>query len=194
MRGKLPIRWLLAAVLVATLGVCVTWRIADVNARWPQPETHTALPSEPLTINGLTITLTGARLIDGSQIPEVLNGYTPTSEDRIGTVKLMLVDITLRNETTEPMGSETLDSILFFSLWSGPWYNGVDLGGIQAANPAGRPSNIPAGEEARLSLPYNLYDHQFEQAEWDTVDERSFTLSLMTYPDKYELRLPDVGR
>ena len=70
------------------------------------------------------------------------------------------------------------------------WSNGCDFDLYsQLNNMNSIYVTLAANEEKDIKLPYLMYDFQFKEGEWETVNERDFSLVLSVYPIKNIVRL-----
>ncbi|SES05853.1 hypothetical protein SAMN05443377_1502 [Propionibacterium cyclohexanicum] len=183
-------RVILVISIVIVVGMAAAWRMATVNSRWPQINNHAVQPGEPLEIHGMTLTVTGAQLLTGDALPKNAKNLGYSTDD----MKMILVDLVLRNDTTQDLDAGAIQTIFAFNLQSGQWYNGVSVKDVSSLNKDGMKNGIPVGAERHLVLPFNLLASQFTAESWPWVGQRDFSLVMVWYPDRYQLHLPRVEK
>jgi hypothetical protein len=182
-----------ALVVVAAVLAVGGWRVARLNADWPQAVARVAEPGAAMDFHGLAVTLTGAELIDGANLTAALNGYVDPQQAPDGgpiapdDVKGVIVHVDAVNDTAEP---QTLD-LGGVGLRSGAWSSIAHPSATQALSPGQVSSlEIPPGGGHQVNLAFMLYSFQFTDGAWSDLGARSFALEQVDYPDKYVFQLP----
>lgn len=183
-----------AAVILMLTGVLSGVRIYSLNQQFPNPAVIEHAMQEEIDGGSISLTVVDSILADSAYIKKAVPDYTDTTENPDGTqvsdsqIRTLLVTIELNNRSDE----EQEMSLVQMYAESLIWANGID-GGLyplfneDSADPMGL--QLAPHEKKRVVLPYTLYDLQFQQADWKTIDQRNFRLTLSFYPQKHVVNL-----
>jgi hypothetical protein len=177
----------LTVVLVVALLVALSLRIAQVNARYPNPTVAEHQLGETFVVHGVEFCFTNARVIGYAEMKELLPSYeTVLLDEQLNPfeparLRFLLVDVDVRRVAQE---EQSFFSLAWIYAQSYAWRNGFDhllfedLNGGETMSSA-----LGNGERAHLVLPYGMSDTQFkDQTDWETVEGRPFDLVMTTYP------------
>lgn len=179
--------FLVVAALAVTGAIFV--RSVVLERRFPQAITHLAATGEPLEVDGLTISVESATLLEGQQVAEYLNGYQPVPGYPDSSTKMILVDIHVSNLSSNVETFRWLDGV----LRSGAWANGFDAAAMRAVQPElSWETSLEPGAEIFITLTSLLLEWSVDKNDWDSVGQLDYTLDFLQYPNYYRLTLPEL--
>lgn len=192
-----------AAIAMACVAVAVLcgFRIEQVNASYPERHSYSYSLGEEATYAGQDSS--GRNVLQGSIVLRVLDfravGYeelkkiVPEYKDSIvdndssADMRAFLVNIAVKNNTKESQQFIAPDC----RLQSGAWMNGLYIPLYLAINGASSSViELEPNQKVTTQLIYLMYTSQVNNSrDWDRIDQRSFSLVLSLYPDKYFIDL-----
>lgn len=204
MRKALPIA--IAAACIAVVVLC-GFRIEQVNAAYPEQHTFAYSMGEEATYAGqnssggdvesgsITVKALDFRSVGYEELKEIVSGYEDSfiEDGNSSDMRELLVKVEIKNASFDSQKVHIRD----YNIESGALTNGLDASLYMSINED--PStifDIPPGEVVERTLVYSIYDTQMNSpAEWVGIDQRSYSLELALYPDKYliDLGAPAVG-
>lgn len=167
-------------------------RLYKVNSEIPSPElseyaigdsASLSNETQSLGFGDLTVRVVGVQRSSFNSLADEISGY----EDLVmksggandGFVLLVTADITNTMKETISV------PIYLFVLTSGSWANSIDptltssLNGVESFD-----IRLKSRETRTITLPFCIYDTQFNPSSWRDIDNRTFSLTLSTYPKK----------
>lgn len=205
MNGRLAVKARLFSGLTIAVILAIAARIASLNALYMErkpcfaPMGHSlrcdwATPlNTTLDQNELSIRATSFRIISQREERSLAGSYVDPVLESGGAAesKLAIVEIAMAN-----IGDRALDvPVTTLHLQSGAWSNGVDNTLFHLLNnTADTVCKIDRGTQARVLLPFHLYDTQFNNMRaWQMADERPFELIVTLMPGKAAIQLDSPG-
>lgn len=118
-----------------------------------------------------------------------MNGYDPGLNYPIESMKMVLVNIHVANESADAASFSWPP----FALRSGAWANGFNPNAVRALQPD-LPWEIPlvSGQQAVIILPALVTKEALGANNWNAIDRRKYTLDLLQYPDYWRLTVPEL--
>lgn len=193
--------FIVAALSCIALAALCGLRIEQVNASYPEQHTYSYAFGEEATYAGqnssgenvepdmLTLKVLDFRSIDYSRLQELVPGYLDSSieEGSASDMRALMVDVEITNVSNNIQKAHVRD----FHLESGAWMNGLYAPLYMSINDD--PFTIielQTGETAQRTLVYLIYNVSMNnRTDWSKVEERSYSLELALYPDKYVICL-----
>ncbi|WP_165053676.1 MULTISPECIES: hypothetical protein [unclassified Adlercreutzia] len=205
MRRAIPI---IAAAACVAIAVLCGFRIEQVNSAYPQQHSYVYSvgseavyagqnsSGEEVDRGSIAVRALNFRSVGYGRIREMVPGYTDSSieEGTASDMRALLIDLEIVNTSSDVERAHVRD----YHVESNAWMNGLYAPLYMSINDD--PSTIvelEPGEKVERTLVYLIYDTQMNsRGDWERVEQRSYSLELALYPDKYSIDLgaPDVGR
>ena len=184
----------IVGIVIALSVILSSIQLYIVNQRFPNANTISHTLNEMINGGNTSLIVMDSQLLDGVQINQLYPEYVDSVLNPDGTqvrpeqIKVLLIHAKLINNTEETQ-KMTLVQMYAESLI---WYNGIDGGLYPLFNPD-NPNPIEVtlepNQEIEVSIPYTMYDFQFQQQDWIDIRSRKFDLCLSFYPDRHIISL-----
>ena len=170
-------------IAIAFFGMC-GWRIAVLNQKYPPPKVERYRVGETAHYNGMDIDIQESYFLSEQDIDKYFSKFTSQGYQ----AKCLAVQARFSNNGTE----NVMLDLSQFRLVSGGWSNGINFNVHQQYN---NPEavylmlELAPGEEYTTILTYSMLDSHFEPGDWESVEDRQYTLVLSLYPIKRVIEL-----
>ena len=164
-------------------------RIIHVNNKHKTPAVITYNQGEELTGKNLKFQVTKSSLMDKKEFEAEYCEFDKNDENRellSNDMKLLVVDFEIDN-----VGQDISEFVFFdFMAQSGSWANGWNLEMYRKLNDYNSTLiEIAPGESKELKLVFCMYDIQFKNHSWNTINNRKFYIVIDCYPVKSRICL-----
>ena len=133
-------------------------------------------------------------MIDGKELKQLLPDFEDQVQNSDGSkvsdeqIRELMITMRLINNTGVPQ------KMLLVQMYAESliWVNGIDASLYPLLNPE-KPNPMEVSlepyQEIEVTLPYTLYDFQFQSKDWKNIENRTFDITLSFYPEKHIVTL-----
>lgn len=187
-----PVAVVIAVVVVAALLTAAALRIAQINARFPNPTVVEYQLGDRLVVEGVELCFTDARIIGYDELKLLQPDYEINTFDEQlkpfdpSRLRFIMVDVDVRRISP----GERPFSLTWLYAQSGTWRNGLELFLFESLNAALPSSIVENSETTHVVLLYERVDDQYlSRAEWEAAEELPFDLVANVYPTELVIHI-----
>lgn len=194
MKNSKVIKFVSASLIVVLLLGISILRFYNLNNYYPDFKIVEHSIGERITGGDISITVLSYKLLNGKQTKDIAPDYIIEAYNNDGTIpqdeqiRNLLIYLKVENNSD----SQKTVSFVDFTPESYAWKNGLSLELYTLLNPdAGSPLTfyIEPKSNAEVILPYTMIYSQFEDDDWERIEQREFDLVLSQYPTKHIVNL-----
>ncbi len=172
--------------------LAILWFIQykNINDKYPNPVEHVAYIGQELQVDGFSFKLKSWEWYDGSIVEEILPNYKILTDANGVEYPFEKEKVALATvEFCKMSEDNTYFDITNIKFEMGAWHNQWDSELYEELNG----ENIlflelKKGEKVEIVFPIVMYDFQFDEQTWSSIEEKDVNIVIACYPEKYVLQ------
>jgi hypothetical protein len=176
-------------VLLTMLLILFCFHYYTLNKQYPNPRVYEAQINKKMIMGDYSIEMVSWEWNDGEVIKDIVPDYSiltnsdgtdyPNDKEKVA---LATIQITKNGNIDDTFDFTNV------AIESGAWHNQWDSVVFEAINGEDCYSlDMKNGEKKQITIPIVLYDFQFSDSQWNSIEKRKFCVVFSNYPDKYML-------